>query len=69
MNVALAFGQQVNILVDKDYFGNFTLSNNISVSLMALLNLDATIVTSVDCPNCDPKVYNISAATGPVPDP
>jgi hypothetical protein len=59
-------GNQVveNMLVDKNYVGKFKVGNY-TLNMMALLNLDHTIVNSLTCPNCNTKVYNTSGIASP----
>ena len=50
----------MQILVDSTYNALFTFGQTASVRMMVLLNLDATLVTGLNCANCQVRLYNES---------
>ena len=51
--------QSVSFRVGSDYRGAFAF-DDVNVTMMALLNLDATLITALNCSECLTRVYNSS---------
>ena len=49
------------MILDKNYVGTFKVGKE-KIKMIALLNLEATVVNSLTCGQCETKVYNISGA-------
>ena len=53
---------QLSFEVDEHYMGNFTIGpSNKAVNMMALMNLEATVLAGNTCDECLNKFYNYSA--------
>jgi hypothetical protein len=51
------------MILDKNYVGDFKVGpGKEKIKMIALLNLEATVINSLTCTQCETKVYNISGA-------